>query len=148
MRSVLGLVDLLRLDHFRGFAGYWQVRGRAKTAEKGRWVRAPGMDFLRNLQAALGELPIIAEDLGVITPDVVKLRETFGLPGMKILQFGFGGSPKDAFLPHNYPVHCVVYTGTHDNDTACGWYARVSGKMKNPSTAATWRARGTRWPGI
>ncbi len=77
VRSVLGMVDLLRLDHFRGFAGYWQVRGRAKTAEKGRWVRAPGMDFLRNLQAALGELPIIAEDLGVITPDVVKLREIF-----------------------------------------------------------------------
>jgi 4-alpha-glucanotransferase len=125
VRSVLGLVDLLRLDHFRGFAGYWRVRGRAKTAEKGRWVRAPGMDFLRNLQSALGELPLIAEDLGVITPDVVKLRETFGLPGMKILQFAFASGPKDAFLPHNYPVHCVVYTGTHDNDTACGWYDRV-----------------------
>jgi 4-alpha-glucanotransferase len=130
VRSVLGLVDLLRLDHFRGFAGYWRVRGKAKTAEKGRWVRAPGMDFLRHLQAALGELPIIAEDLGVITPDVVKLRETFGLPGMKILQFAFGGNPKDAFLPHNYPVHCVVYTGTHDNDTACGWYARVGEEEK------------------
>jgi 4-alpha-glucanotransferase len=131
IRSVLGLVDLLRLDHFRGFAGYWRVRGRAKTAEKGRWVRAPGMDFLRKLQAALGELPIIAEDLGVITPDVVKLRDTFDLPGMKILQFAFSGNPKDAFLPHNYPVQCVVYTGTHDNDTACGWYARVGDEEKS-----------------
>jgi len=130
VRSVLGLVDLLRLDHFRGFAGYWRVSGRAKTAEKGRWVRAPGMDFLRSLQGALGELPIIAEDLGVITPDVVKLRETFGLPGMKILQFAFSGNPKDTFLPHNYPVHCVVYTGTHDNDTTCGWYARVGEEEK------------------
>jgi 4-alpha-glucanotransferase len=131
VRSVLDLVDLLRLDHFRGFAGYWQVRGRAKTAEKGRWVRAPGMDFLSNLKAALGDLPIIAEDLGVITPDVVKLRETFNLPGMKILQFAFSGNPKDAFLPHNYPEHCVVYTGTHDNDTACGWYLRVGEEEKS-----------------
>ena len=131
VRSVLDMVDLLRLDHFRGFSGYWQVRGRAKTAEKGRWVRAPGMDFLSKLKAALGDLPIIAEDLGVITPDVVRLRETFNLPGMKILQFAFGGNPKDAFLPHNYPVHCVVYTGTHDNDTALGWYARVREEEKS-----------------
>jgi 4-alpha-glucanotransferase len=125
VRSVLYLVDLVRLDHFRGYSGYWQVSGRAKTAEKGRWVKAPGMDFLFALQKALGELPFIAEDLGVITPDVVKLRQTFNLPGMKILQFAFAGDPKDTFLPHNYPVHCVVYTGTHDNDTIKGWYERV-----------------------
>jgi 4-alpha-glucanotransferase len=125
IRAVLRQVDLVRLDHFRGFAGYWAVPGRAKTAEKGRWVKAPGMDFLRALKKDLGELPIIAEDLGVITPDVVKLRETFGLPGMKILQFAFGDGPKDPFLPHNYPFNCVVYTGTHDNDTVLGWYERV-----------------------
>jgi 4-alpha-glucanotransferase len=130
VRSVLKLVDLVRLDHFRGFSGYWQVSGRAKTAEKGRWVRAPGMDFLRTLKKSLGELPLIAEDLGVITPDVVELRQTFNLPGMKILQFAFAGNPKDPFLPHNYPVHCVVYTGTHDNDTIRGWYERVSEKEK------------------
>jgi len=122
LRAALEMVDLLRLDHFRGFAGYWEVPGRAKTAEKGRWVRAPGMDFFTVLRQELGELPIIAEDLGVITPDVVALRQRFGLPGMKIVQFGFGGNPRDSFLPHNYPVQCVVYTGTHDNDTARGWY--------------------------
>lgn len=125
LKAVLSLVDILRLDHFRGFMAYWEVRGRAKTAEKGRWVAAPGMDFFKTVQSVLGDLPIIAEDLGVITPDVVELRETFGLPGMKILQFGFAGGPKDPFLPHNYPVNCVVYTGTHDNDTARGWYERV-----------------------
>jgi 4-alpha-glucanotransferase len=125
IRAVLRQVDIVRMDHFRGFCAYWEVPGRAKTARKGRWVPAPGMDFFRKVQANLGDLPVIAEDLGVITPDVVELRETFGLPGMKILQFGFGGGPKDPFLPHNYPVHCVVYTGTHDNDTARGWYERV-----------------------
>ena len=125
LRSVLNMVDLVRLDHFRGFAGYWQVSGRARTAEKGRWVKAPGMDFLTNVKKELGELPIIAEDLGVITADVVALRDKYKLPGMKIMQFAFGGNPKDLFLPHNYPEHCVVYTGTHDNDTARGWYERV-----------------------
>jgi 4-alpha-glucanotransferase len=125
IRGVLTQVDIVRIDHFRGFCAYWEVPGRARTARKGRWVPAPGMDFFRAIQAALGDLPIIAEDLGVITPDVVALRETFGLPGMKILQFGFGGGPQDPFLPHNYPMHCVVYTGTHDNDTARGWYERV-----------------------
>jgi len=121
----LSLVDLLRLDHFRGFAGYWRVRGKAKTAEKGRWVSAPGMHFFKTLQAALGDLPIIAEDLGVITPDVDRLRETFGLPGMKVLQFAFEETPKSIFLPHNFPVNCAAYTGTHDNDTTRGWYERI-----------------------
>lgn len=125
IRAVLGLVDIIRLDHFRGFAGYWEVPGSAKTAEKGRWVPGPGKVFLQALKSSLGELPIIAEDLGVITPDVVDLRDSFNLPGMKILQFAFAGGPKDPFLPHHYPVNCVVYTGTHDNDTARGWYERV-----------------------
>jgi 4-alpha-glucanotransferase len=125
IRSVLGLVDIIRLDHFRGFAGYWEVPGDAVTAERGRWVPGPGADFFSAVQQALGNLPIIAEDLGEITPDVVELREQFALPGMKIFQFGFGSDAKDPFLPHNYPKNCVVYTGTHDNDTARGWYERV-----------------------
>jgi 4-alpha-glucanotransferase len=129
IRAVLRQVDIVRIDHFRGFCAYWEVRGRAKTARHGRWVPAPGMDFFRTIQSSLGDLPIIAEDLGVITPDVDELRETFGLPGMKIILFGFGvdygGGPDGPFLPHNYPVNCVAYTGTHDNDTVRGWYERV-----------------------
>jgi len=124
-RSVLSKVDIVRLDHFRGFAGYWEIPGDAKTAEKGRWVPGPGADFLFAMKHALGELPIIAEDLGVITPDVVALRDSFNLPGMKILQFSFAGSPTDPFLPHNFTQNCVVYTGTQDNDTVRGWYERV-----------------------
>jgi 4-alpha-glucanotransferase len=124
-RATLEIVDIARFDHFRGFAAYWEVPGKAKTAEKGRWVRGPGVRFFQALQDELGCLPVIAEDLGVITPDVEALRQRFALPGMKILQFSFAGGPDDPFLPHNYPKDCVVYTGTHDNDTARGWYERV-----------------------
>ena len=126
-RSVLGVVDIVRLDHFRGFAGYYEIPFGSPTAETGRWVKGPGKDFFEILYPALsdrkgGTLPIIAEDLGVITPDVAELRDHFNLPGMKILQFGFT-SPRDPFLPHNYTSNCVAYTGTHDNDTVRGWYA-------------------------
>jgi 4-alpha-glucanotransferase len=125
-RSVLSLVDIVRLDHFRGFAGYYEIPFGSPTAETGQWVAGPGKDFFDTLYPALSDkegetLPIIAEDLGVITPDVVELRETFNLPGMKILQFGFD-EPANPFLPHNYPRNCVSYTGTHDNDTVRGWY--------------------------
>jgi len=120
-RAIFSQVDVARLDHFRGFAGYWEIPAGSETAETGRWVPGPGEDFLEAVESALGELPIIAEDLGEITPDVIELRDQFNLPGMKILQFGFSG-PDNAFLPHNYPTHCVTYTGTHDNDTARGWY--------------------------
>ena len=130
-RSVLKFVDIVRLDHFRGFAGYYEIPFGQKTAEVGQWVRGPGKDFFAAVSSALSgpekvrspedTLPIIAEDLGVITPDVVELRDSFQLPGMKILQFGFT-SPTDPFLPHHYPRNCVAYTGTHDNDTACGWF--------------------------
>ncbi len=130
LKATLDMVDIVRIDHFRGFAGYWEVPGSAKTAEKGRWVPAPGMDFFRVVRQSLGDLPIIAEDLGVITPDVVELRETYNLPGMRIFQFAFDSDPGDPFLPHHYPAHCVVYTGTHDNDTALGWYERVPEKDK------------------
>lgn len=122
LNAVLQLVDIIRLDHFRGFAGYWEVPAGMPTAEKGRWAPGPGADFFSHVQQALGDLPLIAEDLGEITPDVVELRESFNLPGMKILQFAFGGDPDEKFLPHNYPRNCVVYTGTHDNDTTWGWY--------------------------
>jgi 4-alpha-glucanotransferase len=128
IRAVLETVDIIRIDHFRGFAGYWEVPGRAKNAVKGRWVKGPGKNFFQTVRENLGDLPIIAEDLGVITPDVVELRESFKLPGMKILQFGFGDGPLAPFLPHNYPVNCVVYTGSHDNDTVLGWYQRVGEK--------------------
>lgn len=131
MRAVLSTVDIVRLDHFRGFAAYWEVSGTAKTAEKGRWVPAPGKQFLKALRHELSDLPIIAEDLGVITPDVVELREHFDLPGMKILQFAFAAGPEEPFLPHNYPANCVVYTGTHDNDTVLGWYKRVGEEEKD-----------------
>jgi 4-alpha-glucanotransferase len=129
IRAVLRQVDIVRIDHFRGFCAYWEVPGRARTARNGHWVPAPGTDFFRTIQSSLGDLPIIAEDLGVITPDVDELRDAFGLPGMKVLLFGFGvgfgGGPDGPFLPHNYPVHAVAYTGTHDNDTVRGWYERV-----------------------
>lgn len=121
LRSTLAQVDIVRLDHFRGFAGYWEIPGDSKTAERGRWVPGPGSEFLQTVKEALGDLPIIAEDLGEITPDVFALRDQFGLPGMKIVQFAFTG-PDNVFLPHHYPENCVVYTGTHDNDTTLGWY--------------------------
>lgn len=121
IQASLGMVDIVRIDHFRGFAGYWEIPGGALTAEKGRWVPGPGAKLFHAIRSALGDLPIIAEDLGEITPDVVELRDKFGLPGMKILQFAFSG-PENPFLPHHYIPNCVAYTGTHDNDTSLGWY--------------------------
>lgn len=125
MRAALEQVDLVRVDHFRGFAANWEIPASEPTAVKGRWVEAPGFELfeaLRDELAVDGELPVIAEDLGVITPDVERLRDHFGLPGMKVLQFAFAGGPQDPYLPHNYDRNCVVYTGTHDNDTTLGWY--------------------------
>ena len=131
IKATLSMVDIIRIDHFRGFAGYWEVPGKAKTAEIGCWTPGPGKDFFRSIRQSLGELPFIAEDLGVITPDVVELRDSFDLPGMRIFQFAFDSTPDDPFLPHNYPVNCVVYTGTHDNDTARGWYNCVPEQEKS-----------------
>lgn len=122
LRSTLQLVDLVRLDHFRGFEAYWSVPAGSKTAEPGRWVPGPGAELFHALKSALGSLPLIAEDLGVITPPVDALRKSFELPGMSILQFAFGGAQEDRFFPHNYDRRCVVYTGTHDNETTAGWY--------------------------
>jgi len=114
--------DLLRIDHFRGLAGYWSVPAGADTARQGAWFPAPGAELLSALRATVSDLPLVAEDLGVITPDVVALRREFALPGMRVLQFGFDGSPDNPHLPHNYQCETVAYTGTHDNDTTLGWY--------------------------
>ena len=123
LRAQLSLVDIIRLDHFRGFEAYWEVPAGEETAIKGRWVKAPGLDLLQHVQQTLGALPIIAEDLGLITPEVIELRDTLDLPGMKVLQFAFGDDAENEYLPHNYTnSNCVVYTGTHDNDTTVGWF--------------------------
>ncbi len=118
--------DIIRLDHFRGFAAYWAIPAEEETAVIGEWIKGPGSDFFHTMQEQLGSLPIIAEDLGVITPDVTAMRDEFAFPGMKILQFGFGGDKTNAFLPHTYESNCVVYSGTHDNDTTVGWYRSAS----------------------
>ncbi len=125
-RAIFRLVDVARVDHFRGFEAYWEVPAGEDTAVNGRWVKGPGADFFETVLAALGELPIIAEDLGFITPEVTALRDRFDFPGMKVLQFAFGTDGFDPYLPHNYPRNCVVYTGTHDNDTTVGWFRRSS----------------------
>ncbi|MGC2461979.1 MAG: 4-alpha-glucanotransferase [Steroidobacteraceae bacterium] len=114
--------DLVRIDHFRGLAGYWAIPAGAKTAREGRWCPAPGQALFQALRADFPDLPLVAEDLGVITPDVEQLRVAFHLPGMRVLQFGFDGSPDNPHLPHNYLRDVVAYTGTHDNDTTVGWY--------------------------
>jgi 4-alpha-glucanotransferase len=128
VRAALQTVDIARIDHFRGFAACWEIPGGDKTAERGRWVEAPGRELFAAIRARLGELPIIAEDLGVITPDVEKLRDESGFPGMRILQFGFSSDTSNVDLPHNYHHNVVVYTGTHDNDTTVGWFNSVAGE--------------------
>ena len=128
MRKNLRLYDLVRLDHFRGFEAYWEVPAGATTAQAGRWARGPGAAVFDAMQGALGPLPIVAENLGVITPEVEALRRRFGFPGMAILQFAFGKDPQaDSFKPHNYTRDMVAYTGTHDNDTVEGWWASREG---------------------
>jgi 4-alpha-glucanotransferase len=128
VRATLKTFDIARIDHFRGFAACWEIPGGDKTAERGSWVTAPGHELFTAIKKALGEIAIIAEDLGVITPDVEALRDEFGFPGMRILQFGFSSDAKNIDLPHNYHKHVVVYTGTHDNDTAVGWFSSVAGE--------------------
>lgn len=120
-KAILSQVDYIRVDHFRGFEAYWEIPATEETAINGRWVPGPGHDFFKAVEEALGELPIIAEDLGVITEGVEALRDDFGLPGMKVLQFAWS-DPKNVFLPHNHVTNCVVYSGTHDNNTTVGWW--------------------------
>jgi 4-alpha-glucanotransferase len=128
VKAALATFDIARIDHFRGFAASWEIPGGDKTAERGSWVEAPGRELFTAIRDALGQVPIIAEDLGVITPDVEALRDDFGFPGMRILQFGFSSDTKNIDLPHNYHKNVVVYTGTHDNDTAVGWFRSVAGE--------------------
>ena len=128
MRTNLRLYDRIRLDHFRGFEAYWEVPAGASTAQGGRWVKGPGAAVFEAMQASLGPLPIVAENLGVITPEVEALRRRFGFPGMAILQFAFGKDPQaPTFRPHNYEHDLVAYTGTHDNDTVLGWWEGGAG---------------------
>jgi 4-alpha-glucanotransferase len=129
-RRTLELTDIIRVDHFRGFAAGWQVRYGRENAIHGEWAPGPGRDLFDAVGRELGELPIVVEDLGVITPDVVALRESLGYPGMKVLQFAFDGDPNNAYLPHNYTSNAMVYTGTHDNDTTAGWYASADEKIQ------------------
>jgi 4-alpha-glucanotransferase len=124
LRHAFESFDIVRIDHFRGFEAYWEVPGDAPTAVNGQWVKGPGAALFDAVTKALGPLPIVAENLGVITPAVEELRERFGYPGMSILQFAFGADAQGSeFRPHNFPRERVVYTGTHDNDTTIGWWS-------------------------
>jgi 4-alpha-glucanotransferase len=130
MWASLELCDIVRIDHFRGLSAFWAVPYGEKTAVKGKWVAAPGKKLFKTLIKEIGELPIIAEDLGVITPDVEELRDSFGFPGMKILQFAFDPKGDSEHAPHNLTYDTVVYTGTHDNPTARGWYETLKDEEK------------------
>ena len=126
LKRALNQADVFRIDHFRGFAGYYEIPASCPTAEDGVWVPGPGKALFEAIERTLGKLPIVAEDLGLITEDVIELRDAFHFPGMKILQFGFGTDDKDGFLPHNWSPNFVAYTGTHDNDTVRGWWQTAS----------------------
>jgi 4-alpha-glucanotransferase len=141
VRAALRLVDVVRIDHFRGFAATWEVPGGDKTAVNGQWVEVPGRELFTKLREVFGELPFWAEDLGVITPEVEELRDSFGFPGMRILQFAFGGDARNRDLPHNYIKNCVAYTGTHDNDTTVGWFFSKPGEGSTRDEAQIKRER-------
>lgn len=130
VRWSLDLFDLMRIDHFRGFVACWEIPAGDATAQNGQWVDTPGHELFTALKRSIPDLPIIAENLGVITPEVEKLREEFGFPGMRVLQFAFGGDATNDHLPHNHTRDSVVYTGTHDNDTTAGWFASAGEKER------------------
>jgi len=131
LRAVLEQVDVVRIDHFRGFEAYWEIPAGAPTAQTGRWVKGPGLELFEVLREALGSLPLIAEDLGLITLEVEALRDQAGLPGMRVLQFAFSDTPMNSYLPHNYVRNTAVYTGTHDNETTVGWYKTAPGHERD-----------------
>jgi 4-alpha-glucanotransferase len=150
LRSTLRRFDAVRLDHFIGFHRYWRIPADEPTAVRGRWVKGPGADFFDAVQAALGDLPFIAEDLGEVTPAVYALRDRYGLAGIKVLQFAFGtDSQASTFLPHNYPRRSVAFTGTHDNDTTAGWFHDPGGEGsgRTVSQAAEERSSALRYLG-
>lgn len=130
IRSDLELYDILRIDHFRGFESCWEIPATEKTAVNGRWAKGPGNGFFATLAAVFPHLPIIAEDLGIITREVEQLRDNYAFPGMKILQFAFDSGADNGYLPHNHIQNCAVYTGTHDNDTTAGWFATLGREQK------------------
>lgn len=129
-RATLQYVDIVRIDHFRGFEAFWRVPAGEDNAINGEWVKAPGYKLFSKLQEALGTLPILAEDLGIITPEVEAMRDRFEFPGMRILLFAFGGEADHPYLPHSYINNCIVYTGTHDNDTTLGWWLQAPEKVR------------------
>ena len=135
LRALLSHVDVVRLDHFRAFAAAWHVPMGATSARLGQWVSGPGSDFFLAVQSALGHLPLIAEDLGLITPDVIQLRDSQNLPGMRVLQFAFDGNPQNPHLPQNYVPNTVAYTGTHDNNTTRGWFEALPEQQKQAFAA-------------
>jgi len=126
LKMSLTQADIVRIDHFRGFDAYWEIPATEPTAVIGKWIKGPGQAFFEAMESNLGELALIAEDLGLITPEVIALRDRFNFPGMKILQFAFGGERNSGFLPHNFDSNCVVYAGTHDNETVRGWFGNAS----------------------
>jgi len=146
-RKMLEMFDIIRVDHFRGFVAMWEVPGPDETAENGQWAHVPGSEIFRALTDALGELPVIAEDLGGITPEVDALREEFGFPGMRILEYGFGGDSANRDLPHNYVANTVAYTGTHDNDTVVGWFKSLGRRTRRHALEylGTRSVRGINW---
>ena len=123
--------DFVRIDHFRGFEAYWAVPSDEETAINGEWIKCPGKKMFEEIEKKLGKTAIIAEDLGIITPEVDDLRDSFNFPGMKILQFAFNPNEDNPYLPHNHIKNCVIYTGTHDNNTTLGWYQNLSIEEKN-----------------
>jgi 4-alpha-glucanotransferase len=128
----LVLADIVRLDHFRGFCAYWEIPAEERTALNGKWIKAPAEEFMLAAKKHFGKLPFIAEDLGIITPDVKEIMREFELPGMKIMQFAFGGEAGEGpYLPFRHPVNSVVYTGTHDNTTSKQWFIDASEREKN-----------------
>lgn len=130
LHTQLKLFDLIRIDHFRGFEACWEIPASCETAIDGQWVETPGDELFTKLLTIFGELPLVAEDLGIITEKVTALREKFAMPGMKILHFAFGGDSSNAYLPHNHSQDSIVYTGTHDNDTSIGWYDSCEAHVK------------------
>jgi len=146
IRATLELVDVLRLDHFRGFEKYYSIPADAQTAVNGRWLDGPGDRLFAALAAELGKLPFIAEDLGYITPEVHALRDRWGFPGMRVLQFAFTNeNPADYFKPYNYIPNCVVYTGTHDNDTTVGWFRNIENSTQTPEQSRAEREFALRY---
>jgi 4-alpha-glucanotransferase len=156
LRALLGFVDVIRLDHFRGFSAAWHVPAGSTNAKSGKWVPGPGADFFNVVKKELGGLPFIAEDLGIITPDVSKLRDDFDIPGTRVLQFAFDGQPDNPYLPENFVSNTVVYTGTHDNPTSREWYEALAAVeretlwryLKSPqpqSAAVAWKLLCVAW---